>query len=349
MGGFLLFKEGRPYQVLSPDKFNTLVDAGFIDFPSITERDIKAKGMAHPLLTFLTLLQTLWFIIQCIARRSRGYTITLLEMVTLTFIAMHALLLFFWWHKPLDARDATRLNLIHIPPPSDPNPPDAHERNAGIEWDFSRENALSKRLKDVLRSEMLLGTKKRDTIPVRILKAFITTPLELFEKLFTDYGELFLRVETRKIPDDATEVPLFYAPDTTDHLNPSLFVFENILGFLFAFAHILMLWSSRFPTHHDQAAWRISCAVSTGLPLFFIGGTCCLVFITAISLLFINRLTETILKAAHVFAVIVITLGFVAMLVGRVTLMVEAFICLRALSESSRLSVPWTNYIPHLS
>jgi hypothetical protein len=114
MGGFLLFKDGTPNQVLSPEKFTTLVDAGCIDFPSITERDIKAKGKAHPLLTFLTFLQKIWFISQCIVRR---HSITLLEIMTLTFILMHALLLFFWWHKPLDARDAVRLHLIHIPPP----------------------------------------------------------------------------------------------------------------------------------------------------------------------------------------------------------------------------------------
>ena len=346
MGGFLLFKDGMPSQVLSPEKFTTLVDAGCIDFPSITERDIKAKGKAHPLLTFLTFLQTLWFITQCIVRRR---SITLLEMMTLTFILMHALLLFFWWHKPLDARDAIRLNLIHIPPPSNPNPPDAHETNAGIKWDFSRENTLSKRVKVVLRSELPLGTRKKDTIPVRILKACLIAPINLFEKLFTDYGELFLRVETTLVPEGATETSLFYAPDTNNHLSPSLFVFENVLGFLFAFAHIVMLWYSHFPTHRDLVVWRISCTVSTGLPLLYIAGTCFLVAITAISISFMNRITDTILKAARVFAVIVITLGFAAMLVGRVTLIVEAFICLKALSGSSRLSVPWTNYIPHLS
>jgi hypothetical protein len=171
---------------------------------------------------------------------------------------------------------------------------------------------------------------KKDTLPVRILKACLIAPIDLFEKLFTDHAELFLRVETTKVPEGATEMSLFYAPDTNNHLGPSLFAFQNILGFLFAFAHVVMMRYSHFPTHHDLVIWRISCAVSVSLPLLFIAGICFLVAITAILIYFMNRITYTILKAARVLAVIVITLGFAAiMLAARVTLIVEAFICLK--------------------
>jgi hypothetical protein len=102
MGGFLLYKDGQPFQVLSPELFTELLDASCIEFPFVSTEELREKSMAHPLFAAITLLQTVWFIVQCISRRIQGFTITQLEMVTLSLIVMNGLLLIFWWHKPLD-------------------------------------------------------------------------------------------------------------------------------------------------------------------------------------------------------------------------------------------------------
>src|SRR5258707_14068245 len=111
MGGFLLSQDDRPVQVLSPQKFADLLDAACIDFPLITEQEIRSRGKSNPLLSALVLLQTLWFFTQCIARAVRGFDVTQLELVTMYLVFTHALLLIPWWQKPLDARDCIRLEL----------------------------------------------------------------------------------------------------------------------------------------------------------------------------------------------------------------------------------------------
>jgi len=347
MGGFMLFKDGRPFQVLSPEKFTQLIDAGCIEFPFITKEEIYDKSKGQPVLGAIAFLQTLWFLIQCIARGVRGLSITQLEMVTLALVAMHGLLLFLWWHKPLDTRGYIRIDLIRVPPTAETEP-QHDDTDASIKWDFTREKALGKQLKTIFKAESYFRTRRKDSLFIRILKISITAPLYFLERVFVDYGELFLRLETEIIPEGETEVSIFYAPDTSDNLGASLFGVENILGSLFAAAHISM-WFSPFPTHRDQMVWRVCSVVTAALPLLFIIGISLLVGIYVISLFLTNRFAEIMLKVMQGVAMVVVISGFVAMMAARMALIVEAFVCLQALSTSAQLAVPWTNYIPHFS
>ena len=56
--------------------------------------DALSKGIA--------ILQTGWFILQCIARKIQGLAVTELEVVTLAFAALNFAVYVFWWNKPLD-------------------------------------------------------------------------------------------------------------------------------------------------------------------------------------------------------------------------------------------------------
>ena len=347
MGGFMLFKDGRPFQVLSPEKFTQLIDAGCIEFPFITKEEIYDKSKGQPILGVITFLQTLWFVVQCIARRVLGLSITQLEMVTLALIAMHGLLLVLWWHKPLDTRGYIRIDLIRVPPPAETEL-QQDDANAVVKWDFTREKALGKQVKTIFKAESYFRTRRKDRLFVRILKLSLTTPLYFLEKVFTDYGELFLRLETEMIPEGETEVSIFYAPDTSDNLGAFLFGVENTLGSLFAAAHISM-WFAPFPTHRDQMVWRVCSVVTTALPLLFIIGISLLIGIYVISLSLTNRLAEIMLKVMQGVAMLVVITGFVAMMAARMALIVETFVCLQALSTSAQLAVGWTNYIPHFS
>jgi hypothetical protein len=118
MGGFILYEQERPVQELSSWKFNRLLKTSSIEFPSISDSHISRKSKGNAALASISLLQTTSFIVQCVPRRAQGLPIAQLEMVTLALVAMHALLLCFWWHKPLNAREFTRLQLIYTPPPN---------------------------------------------------------------------------------------------------------------------------------------------------------------------------------------------------------------------------------------
>ena len=74
-----------------------------------TEAEIKDKGKSDWLAKFLVLLQTSWFVLQCIARAIEHLPITHLEIVTLAYAAMNFVIYIFWWNKPLNVNRPVRV------------------------------------------------------------------------------------------------------------------------------------------------------------------------------------------------------------------------------------------------
>jgi hypothetical protein len=54
-------------------------------------------------------------------------------------------------------------------------------------------------------------------------------------------------------------------------------------------------------------------------------------------------------NSMEIIATAGVLLGFLAMLVARMALIVEAFVCLRSVGGTTLQSVSWTKYIPHFS
>src|ERR1700732_3625752 len=89
MGGFMIFdgNSKEPYIVDPASKeLGELLKKGEIN---ITEEEIKDKGRGDALSKGFTLIQTAWFIPQCIARTAEHLPITELELVTLAFAALN--------------------------------------------------------------------------------------------------------------------------------------------------------------------------------------------------------------------------------------------------------------------
>ena len=115
MGGFHLFRRpaGEPGQnvnsfipnendiPLHPLSINALRDGEF-EYTMPTEKEIKDKGKSNWLAKALVLVQTTWFVMQCIARGIRHLPVTELEIVTLAYATMSFGMYLFWWDKPLD-------------------------------------------------------------------------------------------------------------------------------------------------------------------------------------------------------------------------------------------------------
>ncbi|PPQ68549.1 hypothetical protein CVT26_003358 [Gymnopilus dilepis] len=118
MGGFMLFEGSVPLRTLEYNEFLQLLEQGRLDWPTVTEEDINDKSKGDYLSKGVVLLQTSWFIAQCIARGKFGLALTELEIVTLAFAAITMLLYSLWWYKPLD---------IKIPFPVRLKEPAAHE------------------------------------------------------------------------------------------------------------------------------------------------------------------------------------------------------------------------------
>jgi hypothetical protein len=65
-----------------------------------TEEEIQDKSKSDWLAKTIALLQTLWFVTQCIARSIENLPTTELEIVTLAYTAINVGMFIAWWNKP---------------------------------------------------------------------------------------------------------------------------------------------------------------------------------------------------------------------------------------------------------
>jgi len=117
MGGFTLvdpdLRTASPKdqngQVLTVDRFKELIEHSDFDLPDITEEDIEDRSKGDVLFKLIAILQTSWFIIQCIARGQQRLALTELELVTLALASLNAVTFAIWWHKPLGVQKPVKI------------------------------------------------------------------------------------------------------------------------------------------------------------------------------------------------------------------------------------------------
>ena len=120
----MLFEGDIPKGVLSPKRFSKLLTAGKIEFPAVTVEEIEDRSKADGFSKTIALVQTLWFIAQCLARRVQNVDLTLIELLTLSLAVLNGLMYFLWWNKSLDVRCPIRVYLLDKPSePNEPNEP----------------------------------------------------------------------------------------------------------------------------------------------------------------------------------------------------------------------------------
>ena len=115
MGGFMLYQGERPKGVLSPRQLEELFSEGKIEFPTVTEKEIKDRSKADALSKTLVIGQTTWFMLQCIARAIQGLEITQLELLTVALAFLNAFMYYFWWNKPLDVETPVTVYVLEEP------------------------------------------------------------------------------------------------------------------------------------------------------------------------------------------------------------------------------------------
>src|SRR6266511_4806458 len=118
MGGFT-YIDGGVESVLHFDHFRRLLGIDFsgqqvhrpplISFPMITTTEIHDKARGDFLSKAIVILQSLWFIIQCVARGKQGLALTELELVTVALASLNGVMYYFWWDKPLGVKEPIKL------------------------------------------------------------------------------------------------------------------------------------------------------------------------------------------------------------------------------------------------
>ncbi|KIM19808.1 hypothetical protein M408DRAFT_30906 [Serendipita vermifera MAFF 305830] len=91
-----------------PLKFED-VPADLLEIIAPTETELKDRGKSDALTKIIVLVQTLWFVIQCIARGTRNLPLTELEVVTLAYAMLNFFIYVFWWNKPKNVECPTRV------------------------------------------------------------------------------------------------------------------------------------------------------------------------------------------------------------------------------------------------
>ena len=74
-----------------------------------TETELKDRGKSDTLTKIIVLVQTSWFIIQCIARGIQRLSLTELEIVTLAYTMLNFFIYVFWWDKPRNVECPIRI------------------------------------------------------------------------------------------------------------------------------------------------------------------------------------------------------------------------------------------------
>src|SRR6266545_5969375 len=97
-------------QVLSFDRYKRLsVEKTTFEVPKIITANINDRSKGDFLSKLIAILQTSWFILQCIARARQQLALTELELVTLALASLNAITYAFWWHKPLGVQEPIRI------------------------------------------------------------------------------------------------------------------------------------------------------------------------------------------------------------------------------------------------
>ncbi|KIM28293.1 hypothetical protein M408DRAFT_23994 [Serendipita vermifera MAFF 305830] len=135
MGGFHLFRlpadaPSTPFPLESEESCDFVAPTGlhlrgaevpvcpfkFEDFPveileaiAPTATELKDRGKSDSLTKIIVLVQTLWFVAQCIVRGIQHLPLTELEVVTLAYAMLNLFIYAFWWDKPRNVECPVRV------------------------------------------------------------------------------------------------------------------------------------------------------------------------------------------------------------------------------------------------
>ena len=117
MGGFNIVdpedKDKDPREqgskVLTFDDLKRLLQDAKFTFPTLTGADIQDRSKGDALWKVVAILQSSWFITQCIARVPQQLALTELELITAALASLNAFTFAIWWHKPLGLQEPVKI------------------------------------------------------------------------------------------------------------------------------------------------------------------------------------------------------------------------------------------------
>lgn len=367
MGGFMLFEGDTPVRILLPDDLEELVEKGEIDFPRITEKEIQDRSKGDLISKGLVVVQTTWFLLQCLARGVERLPITELEVVALAYATLNCATYAIWWNKPLNVQCSFRIYKISATRGSGASD---GERREGARHD-SADGATSCLGEEIASIALLQqdrthresacnnGIDKNNTRLRAHIIAFMRRVWRAMKRPNAEDSEpvwvtisiapflpfAYMAGWYEDIEFGVTKVPTYYS-GTDGHPMTLTFIVPSIAT-IFGAIHCIP-WSYEFPSLPERFFWRASSLALTCLPFTEL-------FLAAVRGLLTDNLETGRSRVDCIsgysfqrFLVLLIVTFSITYVLARLDLLVQAFISLRALPPGAYETVHWTTLIPHI-
>ncbi|KAF8657412.1 hypothetical protein AX16_002209 [Volvariella volvacea WC 439] len=340
MGGLMQRQSDSTYLVLCSEE-----EINQVKIPYIPEKEIKDHGKGDLLAKAVVVLQTTWFVAQCIARHAQGLVLTEIELVTLAFATLNVITYGLWWDKPLNIEypiyfdengvrtDGPRVEIDEL----------AESNNGQVkEWRGAWYERMWRSVKGCISGwgavhRSFLGGIKRSWRNSCEEYGNWAVFLGPFTAVFFPLAEMAFDGNSENRP---TSVHPFYAAKLDNQGNFLAVFYGSAIGVLFGAIHLIG-WNFEFLTIAELWLWRASSLALTTIPIF--------VAITSALLAADDRLNVGVLEdIVLVFLVPTIGLGPPLYFAARIILLFLAFFTLRSLPDSAYQNVRWTEYLPHI-
>jgi len=320
MGGFMEYDGNQPVRVLFPEQLRSYSLTGNGDFPKISKAEIDDKSKGDAISKAVVILQTGWFVAQCIARVGKGLPITELELVTVAFATLNFVIYLLWWHKPQHVQRGVRVYKQRITE----QPIDDGDVEADVGFWAALRQALSE-VPAAIASGPMTREFPRAPWVSRVSAWILGKPLQ-----FLSVGIWKQKYENLK------RVPTFY-PDGWPTANTTRvgLAFVAAIASVFGGIHCLG-WSFKFSSTFEQSLWRYDSISIAAIPITF--------SLSSVSLPILGRKYPTALLG--IYYILFLQLSFYVC--SRFVLLILPFIALNSLPLEAYCVVHWTSSIPHV-
>ncbi|KXN85195.1 hypothetical protein AN958_11618 [Leucoagaricus sp. SymC.cos] len=303
----------------------------------ISEEEINDKSKGDAFAKLVVIIQTSWFIIQCIARWAAHLHVTELEIVTLAFALLNIIIYVLWWNKPQNMGVAIRVQEVSAPPPPPHGGPDldskrtllanrARELFSYRETEFGS-SSVSGEKRERSRKSTLTSFKQSIVLTWKEAWVFLLSPVTMLGLV-----HFYYRLERC--------IVRFYSSEDAGTRNGQVALITCVIGALFGGVHLIPFWLSSFPSVWQKYLWLASSVFIIVEPVVVAGSG------------YIMRPPETTGVVKNIVRWIVFnpshTVGFFLYVVCRLVLIFLAFDNLRFIPPDAFVNVEWSTFFPHI-
>ena len=295
------------------------------DVPAVTKKrilevEIQDRSKGDGLSKTFALVQTTWFILQCISRAIEKLPLTELEVAACAFAFLNFATHILWWNKPLNV---SRPVLVYR---------DQQKEQAEVETDEGTEPGTEEE-----RVEGGYGQSVKRMWKV-FIRGLVDIPKEVYRAIDSSMEEYSGPFPLSLIQPILTG-PSFVSDQRVGTFGPGAggddlwsVLTSAAVGIIFGSIHCTA-WRFQFPSYIEQLLWQISAIFVTGGPLLMT--------------LFVTLIVSY--EKWRTLSFIAFFLVLILYIVARLALLVLSFMTLRSLPPGAFRTADWARFIPHFA